>query len=403
MLLLASYGNITQMKAIERAQPMIEKALAIDPESAEAFAALGLARWQIGQTNSAESALRQAISLNEDYVPARLWLGGLLGDLGRIPEQAMVLQEAMAIDPLNELLAVNYASNLFSQGDYESTRDLMSGLIQLKPDSSMLLKTMANFAYSNGDLVESWEYARRSYELEPESPQIINAMAQAWLNLEEYDRAEEILKEGLALASDNGELKIQYFFLMLVSERMEEAEQMVKEQFGQDIETLPEQFQRFYHYQMGLIHLLKGNFNPARDELRLAINPDEAGQFDGNQILSMLVVSYLNEKLGDSEAAEERLASAERLVRRARINGIDHAYIYYTESSIHALRGEAQEAIVSLREAYNRGWRQKWLLDMDGRMEILWDEPEFIAIKQQIEDDVKRARAEVLSEKVVMN
>jgi TolB-like protein/Tfp pilus assembly protein PilF len=402
MLLLSSYGNITQMKAIERAQPMIEKALAIDPESAEAFAALGLARWQIGQTDSAESALRQAISLNEDYIPARLWLGGLLGDLGRIPEQAVVLQDAMAKDPLNELLAVNYAANMFSQGDYESTRDLMGGLIQLKPDSSMLLRTMANFASGNGDLVESWDYARRSYELEPESPQVINAMAQAWLNLEEYDRAEEVLKTGLELASENGELKIQYFFLMLISERMEEAERVVKEQFDQDISTLPEQFQRFYHFQMGLISMLKGDFPSARDSLSQAINPDETEQFDGNQVLSMLMVSYLNKKLGDEEAAEERLASAERVVRRARINGIDHAYIYYTESSIYALRGQSERALTALREAYNRGWRQSWLLEIDGRLETLWNEPEFIAIKRQIEEDVSKARTEVLSQKVAM-
>ncbi len=90
-LLLAMYGNLTNMKATERAMPMIEKALEIDPESSEAFAALGLARWQIGQRDAAESALRQAIKLNDDYVPAYLWLGGLLGDLGRLPEQSQIL------------------------------------------------------------------------------------------------------------------------------------------------------------------------------------------------------------------------------------------------------------------------------------------------------------------------
>ncbi|MGA9574302.1 MAG: hypothetical protein WBS20_10190, partial [Lysobacterales bacterium] len=60
-LLLAMYGNLTNMEATERAMPMIEKALEIDPESSEAFAALGLARWQIGHRDAAESALRQAI------------------------------------------------------------------------------------------------------------------------------------------------------------------------------------------------------------------------------------------------------------------------------------------------------------------------------------------------------
>ena len=92
-LLLSMYGNLTNLKATERAMPMIEKALEIDPESAEAFAALGLARMQIGQKDAAESALRQSIKLDDDYVPAYLWLGGLLGKSGRLPEQSQILQQ----------------------------------------------------------------------------------------------------------------------------------------------------------------------------------------------------------------------------------------------------------------------------------------------------------------------
>jgi tetratricopeptide (TPR) repeat protein len=100
-MLLSLYGNVTTLKATEKAQDMIDKALAIDPESAEAFSALGLARWQIGQMDAAESALRHAVELNEDYIPAQLWLAGVLGELGRFPEEHLVLQNAMARDPLN--------------------------------------------------------------------------------------------------------------------------------------------------------------------------------------------------------------------------------------------------------------------------------------------------------------
>ncbi|MEJ2534604.1 MAG: adenylyl cyclase, partial [Gammaproteobacteria bacterium] len=103
-ILLSLYANMNPVRAIDRAMPMIEKALALDPQSAEAFAALGLARMEIDQFDAAESALRQAVRLNGDYVPARLWLANLLGNQGRLPEQGVVLKEAMALDPLNELL-----------------------------------------------------------------------------------------------------------------------------------------------------------------------------------------------------------------------------------------------------------------------------------------------------------
>ena len=401
MVLLSLYGNITTLKAIERAQPMIEKALAIDPESAEAFAALGLARWQIGQTDAAESALRQAISLNDGYIPAQLWLGGLLGDLGRIPEQGMVLQQAMAIDPLNELLAINYAANQYVQGDYDTAHELLGGLLRLRPDSVTLLRTMSGFAAAHGDLVEAWELAQRSYDIEPESPVVIGTMARAWMELGEIDRAEQLLLAGLELAADNTDLQVQYYSLMLVSGRLEEAERVVHEQYGDSIDSLPDRFQRFYYFQMGMISLVKGDLISARDNFEQAISLVDSPGFDGDQLLSLTLASFLNQRLGDSERAAQHLANAERAVRRARINGVDDAGIYYTEASIYLLRGEKDQALAALREAYNRGWRQSWLLGLDTRLDPLRNEPEFLEIERQINEDIAKARAEVLAQKIV--
>ena len=202
-LLLSMYGNLTNMKATERAMPMIEKALEIDPGSAEAFAALGLARWQIGQRDAGESALRQAIKLDDDYIPAYLWLGGLLGELGRLPEQNQILQQAMALDPLNELLAINYAGNLASRGDYEAAKDLLQDLIALRPDSAALLSIISGHAMQNGDLVAAWRYARQSYDLEPESPVVIETLAHAWDSIGETEKAEHLLLDGLKIAGEN--------------------------------------------------------------------------------------------------------------------------------------------------------------------------------------------------------
>ena len=402
MLLLSSYGNISQMEAIERAQPMIEKALAIDPESAEAFAALGLARWQIGQTDAAESALRQAISLNGDYIPARLWLGGLLGELGRVPEQGQVLQEAMALDPLNELLAINYAGNLFVRGEYGEAKELLTGLIRIKPDSPTLLRTMSGLAVGHGELVEAWDFAQRSFDLEPESPAVISTMAQAWIQLEEFDRAEQVLQTGLELAADNTDLKIQYYFLMLVAGRLEEAERIVREQYAEGVEGLPDKFQRVYHFQSGLIELVRGNLSRARAELELSIDPDDSGVFDGYQIFAISMSAWLNERLGDNELAKSRLAEAERAIKRARINGVDSANIYYTEASLFSMRGNTDGAVESLQQAYERGWRHHWLLELDPCLDLLRSHPDFLEFKRQVEEDISRARGEVLDQSVAM-
>lgn len=396
-LLLSLYGNLTNMKATERAMPMIDKALAIDPESAEAFAALGLARWQIGQRDAGESALRQAIKLDENYIPAYLWLGGLLGEIGRLPEEAQVLQQAMVIDPLNELLAINFAGNLSRRGDYAAGKDLLQNLISLRPDSATLLRFISGHAMQNGELVDGWRYARLSYDLEPESPVVIETLANAWDNVGLADEAEQLLLEGLEIASDNFSLRTSYFFLLLKQGRLEKAERLLSEQYGDSVEGLPERLQQFYYFQKGMISLVGGDKDTARNLIEQAIGDDSDQSWDGYQIYFLTLSSALQRDAGNVELAEQRLTNAERVVRRARINGLDNADIYYTESSIHALRGESGAALESLQNAYDHGFRRIWMLELDLRLESLHQEPKFIAIKQQIERDIAQARSEVES------
>ncbi len=396
-MLLALYGNLTNMEATERAMPRIQQALEIDPESAEAFAALGLVRWQIGQRDAGESALRQAIRLNENYIPAYLWLGGLLGDLGRLPEESQILQQAMAIDPLNELLAVNYAGNLASRGEPQAGKELLMRLATLRPDSASLQRFLSGHASGSGDLVDAWRFAAQSYELAPENPQVILTLANAWANVGVTDRAESLLDEGLKIASDNFSIRVNYFFLLLRQERLEKATRLMEEQYGDSVAGLPEQLQKFYYFQKGLISLVGGDERTARTLIEQAVSEDSDQGWDGQQVFITTLSSFLQYKAGNTELADQRLVSAERAVRRARINGVNDAGIYYTESSIHALRGDSQAALASLQAAYERGFRGIWLLERDWRLESLHTNPQFIAIMQQIDRDIEQARTEVES------
>lgn len=396
-ILLSLYGNLNMMRAVERAQPMIEKALALDPESAEAYAALGLARMEIGQATSAESSLRQAVRLNEAYVPARLWLANVLGNTGRIGEQALVLEEAMAVDPLNELLVINYASNLNSRGNYEEASDTLRSLLLVKPDSTNLLRTYSSIAFFNGDLVQGWTLARQAYDIDPNNPQVIQMLSRAWLELGDTERAEALLQEAMDIAADNREVKGQYFELLLLDGRLEEAESMVRDIFGSDLDALPESYQRYFHQQMGLVRLVARDLPAALVEFEQAIDPEESQVFKGDQLFSLTAAAFLHDVVGDPQRAQERLAQAERALNRARINGLDNPDIYYNESVIDVLHEDYEGAVQALQAAYDRGWRQTWVLDIDGRLEPLHEMPAYMELRRTIEEDVQRARAEIES------
>ena len=78
-----------------------------------------------------------------------------------------------------------------------------------------------------------------------------------------------------------------------------------------------------------------------------------------------------------------RLAS--NMVRRARVNGVDSPEIYYTEAIIALLNNDQQQAVEALESAYERGWRQAWVLKVDRRLQALRDQPAFIELEQRID------------------
>jgi len=105
--------------------------------------------------------------------------------------------------------------------------------------------------------------------------------------------------------------------------------------------------------------------------------------------------------VGNQEVAEQRLEAAERKVQRARLNGVDDTGIYYTEAVLLAMRNEQEQAMQKLNEAYERGFRERWMLEFDGRLDSLRGQADFITLQNRLDDDINKARAEIRSELVV--
>jgi tetratricopeptide (TPR) repeat protein len=394
-LLLVLYGKVQILKGVENARPMIEKALELDPDCPEAIAARGLSLLIIGEKDDAERDLRRAIKLDQDYIPAHAWLSQLLSDLGRIPEQGAVLQVALALDPLNKILTSNYASNLLSRGDAAGAKDLVEGLLRLQPGLPTLLVKLSELELKSGKLVEAWKAAKSAYDQAPENTMVVLAMATAWMELGINTEAGYILQAGLDHAPGNVNIKIQYLKLLMLEGRAQDAERLMANLFPEDISWLPEAIQRTYHYQAGWLNMVKENWLEARDHFEQALNPAEPKLYDDNQLTTLTFVSLLNRGMGETERAEQRLQMAERVIGHARVNGIEDAESYYSVACIFAMRGENQRALQALQQAYDKGLRQLWRLEIDGRLDPVRGEPLFHKLMLQVSEDVQLANEEV--------
>ena len=118
--LLTELGFLDPVEATPKARAAAEKALTLDPGSAEAHVSLAFVRsmfeWDWA---GAETFYRRAIALNPGYARARHWFGNdFLALLGRFDEALPEMRMARHLDPLSPILVEGCGYVKMMQRDY---------------------------------------------------------------------------------------------------------------------------------------------------------------------------------------------------------------------------------------------------------------------------------------------
>src|SRR5947209_2785701 len=98
----------------DEAEPLVRRALSVEPRSADAHTLLGVILDQRGQTREAEAEYRAAIRLRPKSVPARANLGVLLAHEGRYDEAVAAFRAVLADAPGHPQATVNLGVALFN-------------------------------------------------------------------------------------------------------------------------------------------------------------------------------------------------------------------------------------------------------------------------------------------------
>jgi TolB-like protein/Tfp pilus assembly protein PilF len=133
--LLIELGFLNPVEGTPKARAAAEKALTLDPGSAEAHVSLAFVRslfdWDWA---GAETLYRRAIALNPGYSRAHHWYGGdFLSLLGRFDEALDEIRLARNLDPLSPILVDGCGYVKMMQRDYEGALEEYDQLFQLDP------------------------------------------------------------------------------------------------------------------------------------------------------------------------------------------------------------------------------------------------------------------------------
>jgi TolB-like protein/Flp pilus assembly protein TadD len=117
LMVLPIAGDVASKQVFPRAKAAISRALQLDSDSSEAHTSDAAAKfWFDWDFKGAEMSARRAISLNENYSLAHLYLAHILSNVGQHDEALATIQQALVLDPLSLIVGAMHGQFLYHAG-----------------------------------------------------------------------------------------------------------------------------------------------------------------------------------------------------------------------------------------------------------------------------------------------
>ena len=227
-ILAGSYGNsfLAPKTAMPKAKEAVEKALALDNNSAEAHTSLAYIKLTYDwDWDSAEAEFRRAIQIDPKYLNAHHWYSHELMAQGRVTESHFQSEEALNLEPENVLMNEHMAWHHMMAREYDRSIPQALKTIELDPTfvqahrvlgldylyTGQLAKACAEFQKSaelSHDDPIARAYLARCYALsrrQGESRQILDTLLKA--SVERYISSAEMAAVYAALKDDNASIE----------------------------------------------------------------------------------------------------------------------------------------------------------------------------------------------------
>jgi len=378
----SSYGyrNIAEVGPL--AELSLEKAFAIDDQLSEAWAIKAQLLSGMGAPESETTPLlERAIDLNPNNAYAHMWLAGSLyaSDAERMWE---LYNKAYELDPLAPVIVQNLASNHAFLGDMEKAVYYADQLQEIAPDWDGTYRTLNNLAQIQGDMEQEIRWMHKVLELDPESIQTYESLADYYMTLGDLEQAQALIDKGRRLNPAYAGIAASEATLLLLQGNKAAAVQSMQAM----VRKWPED--KTLLRSAARIEAYAGNPQQAHDLFLRAYGYTEYPSewvIDGSSAFDMPLVAYVIYQLGDTETAVELSETAQAFFAGLAEQGTKFWGVGAFSSSAAAAVQDRKGALSGLQLALDQGMTAGPILRLDPSYDFLRDDPEFIAIRQELE------------------
>ncbi len=388
LLLRINHAAIPVEVAYPLAQQALEQALALDPDSADAYASLGLLKLDIwSQTRSgpeieeAERAFQKAIKLNPNHARAVMWYASLKGSQQKFDESIELYQRSLELDPLGRIPYANMPGLYAAMGRNQKALDKWLDAVRLHPNWPTPYQNIANHLQGLGRIDEAIAWSVKANELDTD-PLGGGVAIVSYLALGDNEKSIELVD---AIPEDHPIYDLASIFRLTIdgdfAAAIEAMESLVVEGGNPPA---------FVMDLISDVALVIDDLDTAR-KFALMQQPtladDPVGNIDLFNAHNVIKLAYIAQRGGDETYAEKLLrASLEVAEKRPRLGAAGHGLM---DVQILALLNRPDEALVRLREAIDAGLRSQtvfdnWTLETDPYLTSIRDNVEFQAMIEEL-------------------
>ena len=192
---LAWHGFMSPATVLPKAYAAAQKAVEIDPRSAEAHASLGLVLEHKWDWAGAEVELERALELNGQYANAHHWYGDYLSIQGRHDEAQREAKRALELDPLNLMIGSWVGLRYYLARRYDSAVQQSLNTVDLDPSFAAAHLILGESYIQQGKHKESLDELQKAADLSGNSS-LYSAQVGVSLALAgEKSRARRLIRE----------------------------------------------------------------------------------------------------------------------------------------------------------------------------------------------------------------
>ena len=392
---LGQYSNNVGLvnEFIAPRQKAVDRALALDPLSGEAYTSLGFLKRQdiTAEYGEPETYFLKAIELSPNYARAYSGYALELTNNDRDEEALATIRKAVELDPMDPDLTAGLAIRLSSARLVEESEAVLLKGLERNPDYPLHYSYMGIHLASLGRIGEALQWHHAASRLDPSNVSFQTNECLLYLNLGDDQAAERCIDsfEQAYRANERPSFRwVLYDFRHQYQKAVD-----VLEQLAQQAEPNNADVMEYVMERLGRRYLNTGDVDKARSiwqELAPELYGDEDVVVKPDDVAKTAYVAYTLHIDGELDRANYLFDQAlDTMQSMHRLMGPGYVTL---DIFIHVTRGEKQKAISALREAINEGWRYGWWRLNSPFYDSMRGEPEWIELLTELEADIARQR-----------